>query len=240
VSPAIDPATIRNRLLRTLPPAALAGLLPKLRPVELPLRRVLYEPDGPIEAAYFPEQGIISVVAQLDEGQQAEAGMAGRDGMVGTPLLAGVETSFTECMAQVAGSALRIEARAFRQELEASPPFRALMLRYNEAHQAQVMQTAACNANHRLEQRLARWLLMVHDRVEGDDLPLSQEFIATMLCVQRPSVSATAGILQRAGLIRHGGGRVAVLDRAGLEGAACECHAMVRRRYQALIGIPVG
>ena len=231
---------VRNRLLGALPPDALAQLLPKLTTVEVPLRKVLYRPDTPIDAAYFPETGIISMVALLDEGMQAEAGMAGREGMIGTPLIAGIGTSFIETMGQVAGTALRMEAHAFRQELEVNAPFRAILLRYNEAHQAQVMQTAACNGNHGLEQRLARWMLMVHDRVDGDELQMTQEFIAMMLCSHRPSVTITAGILQRAGLIKYSAGRVTVLDRAGLEAASCECHAAVRRRYETLLGVPIG
>lgn len=231
---------VRNRLLGTLPPDVLTELLPKLTTVDVPLRKVLYRPDTSIDAAYFPESGVISMVALLDEGMQAEAGMAGREGMAGTPLIAGVGTSYTESMGQVAGTSLRMEAHVFRQELETNAPFRSLMLRYNEAHHAQVMQTAACNGNHGLEQRLARWILMVHDRVDGDEMQLTQEFIAMMLCSHRPSVTVTAGILQRAGLIKYAAGRVTVLDRAGLEAASCECHAAVRRRYEALIGIPVG
>lgn len=240
MSPIPYQPAVRNRLLGALSPDVLAQLLPKLTTVAMSLRKVFYRPDESIDAAYFPEGGIISMVAVLDEGMQSEAGMAGRDGMIGTPLIAGVGTSYTETMAQVAGTALRMEAHAFRQELEVNAPFRTILLRYSEAHQAQVMQTAACNANHGLEQRLARWLLMVHDRVDGDELPLTQEFIAMMLCTHRPSVTVTAGILQRAGLIRHNAGRVTVLDRPGLEAACCECHAAVRRRYEALIGVPVG
>ena len=232
--------SVRNRLLGALPPDALAQLLPKLTTVEMPLRKVFYTPEESIDAAYFPETGIISMVAVLGEGMHSEAGMAGREGMIGTPLLAGIGTSYVESMAQVAGTALRMEAHAFRQEFESNAPFRSLLLRYSEAHQAQVMQTAACNSNHGLEQRLARWMLMVHDRVDGDELQLTQEFIAMMLCTHRPSVTVTAGILQRAGLIQYRAGRVTVLDRAGLEAAACECHGAVRRRYETLIGVPVG
>ena len=226
----------RNRLLAALPPEALARLLPRLSPVALSLRQVLYPPDAPIDAAYFPESGMVSMLANLDEGAQVEVGVIGREGMVGTPLLAGAETSFAECMVQLPGAALRMGAGAFRAELEANPPLRARLLRYNEALQAQVMQTAACNGRHGLEQRLARWLLVARDRAEGDELPLTQDFVAMMLGVHRPSVTVTAGILQRAGLIRYASGHITLLDRPGLEAAACECYGAVRQRFAALLG----
>lgn len=137
---------------------------------------------------------------------------------------------------QSAGTALRMEASAFRQELEASPALTSLLRRYGEAFGAQVTQTAACNGRHGLEQRLARWLLMAHDRLEGDELPLTQEFIATMLAVHRPSITVTASILQRAGLIRYRPGYITVLDRPGLEATACECHGAVARRSATILG----
>ena len=233
------PPSLRNRLLAALPPESLARVLPKLVPVDLPVRKPLYHPDRPIDAAYFPDEGILSMVSILESGMQAEAGMAGREGMLGTPLLAGVETSFVESMVQLGGSGLRMEAHAFREEVEANRPFRMLLLRYSEALQAQAIQTAACNGNHGLEQRFARWLLMVHDRVEGDEMPLTQEFIAIMLSVHRPSVTVAAGILQRAGLIRYAAGRVTMLDRPGLEAVCCECYGAVRRRFETVMRQPI-
>src|ERR1700709_763392 len=157
-------AVIRNRLLASLPDDALSRLLPKLSPVGLELKQTLYNPDSPIDAAYFPETGMISLVASLDDGMQAEVGVIGREGMLGLPLLSGVETSFVEAMVQLSGSALRMSARDFRVEVEENAPFRMHLLRYNEALQAQVMQTAACNGHHGLEQRLARRPLMAHGR----------------------------------------------------------------------------
>jgi CRP-like cAMP-binding protein len=139
-------------------------------------------------------------------------------------------------MVQMSGTALRIGIAEFQQELEISASFRAIMLRYNEAFQAQVMQTAACNGHHGLEHRLARWLLMAHDRAGQDELPLTQEFMAMMLGVHQPSITITAGILQRAGLIRYSSGRVTILDCLSLEAASCECYASVQRRFSALLG----
>jgi CRP-like cAMP-binding protein len=224
--------------LAALPPAILAKIKPKLTHVALTLRQPLYAPEAAIDHVFFPELGMISLVANLADGLQAEVGIIGQEGMLGVSLLAGVDTPFSESMVQMAGAAYRMTANDFRIEIDANPAFRAILLRYNEALQAQVMQTAACNANHGLEQRLARWLLMAHDRADGDELRLTQEFLAMMLGVHRPSVTVTAGILQRAGLIRYAAGTVTVLDRASLEASACECHSAVRKRFAALFAAP--
>ena len=214
----------------------LRRLLPNLGRVSLSLRQGLYHPDVPIEAVYFPETGMISLVANMDDGMQAEVGVVGREGLLGVPLLQGVDTSFVEAMVQLPGTALRMGAREFRHELEVNAPFRMRLLRYSEALQAQVMQTAVCNGRHALEQRLARWLLMAHDRSAGDKLPLTQDLMAMMLGVHRPSVTVAAGTLQRAGLVRYSGGRLTVLDRPRLEAASCECYSLVKRRFTALLG----
>ena len=234
---ALSPSTVvRNRLLASLPSDVLLELLPTLSPVALPIRQPLYNPDAVIDSVYFIESGMVSLVASLDEGMQAEVGTIGREGMLGLSLLSGIDTPFIESMVQMPGTALRMTARDFRREMASDGPFRALLLRYNEASQAQIMQTAACNGRHGLEQRLARWLLMAHDRADGNELHLTQEFIAMMLATHRPSVSLSAGILQRAGLIRYAGGRITILDRAGLEAASCECYGMVQRRFAFLLG----
>jgi CRP-like cAMP-binding protein len=223
-------------LLAALPPGALTALLPKLSPVALIMRQPIYKSDHPIEAVYFPESGMFSLVALLEDGTHAEVGLIGREGMLGISLLSGIDTPYIECMVQMPGTALRMAATDFLHAMEAIPPFRALVLRYNEALQAQIMQTAACNGRHELEQRFARWLLMARDRAEADLLPLTQEFMAMMLGVRRPSITVTAGILQRAGLIRYSGGRVTILDRASLEAASCECYGAVTRRFATLLG----
>ncbi len=232
-----SPVVTTNRLLAALAPDALALLMPKLRRVTLANRQILYEAEQPIDAVYFVEAGMVSMVTYLDEGVMAEVGIIGREGMTGLPLLSGVETSFVESMVQLPGSALQMDVKAFKQELVENAPLRTLLLRFKEAIQAQISQTAACNGRYDLEQRLARWLLMAHDRVDGDSLPLTQEFMASMLGVHRPSITVTAGILQRAGLIRYAGGQIAVLDRPSLEQASCECYAAVRRRFESLLGM---
>jgi CRP-like cAMP-binding protein len=230
--------TTQNRLLASLPPASLAQLMPKLTLVPLGLRDEIYHSDGPVNAVWFPQSGMISLVKLLGDGMQAEVGLIGREGVAGASLMAGVATSFSEAFVQLPGTALKMAASDFRAEFDASQPFRAMLLRYNEALHAQVMQTAACNGRHGLEQRLARWILMAYDRGDGADLSLTQDFLAMMLGVHRPSITVTAGILQRAGLIRYAGGRVTVPDRTALEAASCECYEDVRKRFADLLGVP--
>ena len=234
--PALHPSAVRNHLLAALPSAVLAQLLPKMRPVALALREVLYAAEASIEAVYFVETGWASMITRLEDGMSAEVGLVGREGMVGLPLVFGVEASDVEAFVQGPGIALCMEAGAFHSALDEHPSLRALLFRYGEFMRAQVTQTAACNGNHGLEQRLARWLLMSHDRASGDHFLMTHEFMATMLCVHRPSVTVAARVLQRAGLIRYGSGAVTVVDRPGLETVACECHGVVRRRYQNLLG----
>jgi CRP-like cAMP-binding protein len=228
------PVPIRNQLLQALSPDTLARLLPKLNPVVLPVRTGLIAPYERIEAVYFLESGWASMVAQLEDGTQAEVGLIGREGVVGVSLAAGVETGFSDTYIQAGGTALQMEATAFQRELDQAPELRRLLLRYNEALHAQTAQTAACNGRHDLEQRLARWLLMAHDRGDGDDLPLTQEFLSLMLCVYRPSITVLASVLQRAGLIRYVRGSITVLDRAALEATACDCYRMVQERFRHL------
>jgi CRP-like cAMP-binding protein len=226
----------RNRLLAALPADDLARLWPQLEQVELELRRVLMVPDQPINAVYFLETGWVSMLASLADGKSAEVGVAGSEGMVGLPLVLGSDSSSIEAMVQAPGTALRLGADAFRQAMDASATMRTLLLRYALAFQGQVTQTAACNGNHALDQRLARWLLMAHDRAEGDEFPMTQEFLALMLCVHRPGVTVAARLFQQAGLIRYGQGHMRVTDREGLEAAACECYGAVRRQFEALLG----
>jgi CRP-like cAMP-binding protein len=233
------PQTRQNQLLAQLPPAELAWMMPRLERVELASRQVLLRPEQVIDAVYFHESGWTSIIQLLSDGGAAEVGHAGREGMVGLPLLFGVNTSAVESMVQAPGTALRMGANEFRMALERCPAFRALLLRYALAFNEEVAQTAACNGRHVLEQRLARWILMAHDRSDSDDFPMTQDFMAMMLCVHRPGVTAAIGRLQRGGHIRAERGRITVTDRKGLEEAVCECYGMVRSRFEALLGISV-
>ena len=176
------------------------------------------------------------MVAHLDNGTQAEIGVIGREGMVGLPLIVGVDTAFAETYIQADATGLQMETAAFRRELDDNADLRRLLFRYNEAMSAQTAQTAACNGRHDMEPRLAKWLLMAHDRSDGDELLITQEFLSLMLCVYRPSVTVVAGILQKAGMIRYSNGSITILDRAALEASACDCYRTVQDRFEYLLG----
>ena len=232
--------TPRNRLLAALPPEDLVRLRPRLESVELVFRKTLHAPGEPVTAVYFPETGYVSRLAGMDDGDAAEVGLIGPEGMVGLAVLLGGDRDGFETMVQVPGTALRMEAGAFRAALEDIPSLRPLLLRYVLAHVEQVARTAACNGRHHTDQRLARWLLTAHDRVEGDAFPMTHEFLSMMLGVRRAGVTVAAGALQKAGLIRYERGRMEITDRPGLEAAVCECYGIARRTEDRLLGPPAG
>ena len=214
--------------------------LPHLRPVALPMREILHRPNEPIPSVLFPESGYVSLIATLEDGDAAEVGLVGREGMLGVPLALGTDRSPLEVLVQGEGHALHLDADIFVARMNEQPSLRALMLRYVMAFNMQVTMTAACNGRHQIEQRLARWLLMAHDRLENDEFPMTHEFLSMMLGVRRAGVTVAAGVLQKAGFISYDRGRVRVTDRPGLEAAACECHGTVRREFQRLLGSGVG
>jgi CRP-like cAMP-binding protein len=228
--------SVRNRLLAALPPEDWAHLEPRLEVVELPFDKTVHAADGPVDAAFFVETGMVSVIVTLEGGEQVEAGIAGPEGLIGLALVYGDSRSLTEARVQMEGTALRIGAAAFRAEMDRSAAFRALLLRYALAFQAQVTLTAACNTHHAIEHRLARWLLIAHDRAGADEFPMTHEFLSLMLGVRRPAVTIVAGMLQKAGLIRYARGRMTVADRPGLEAASCECYHTVRHEFTRLLG----
>jgi CRP-like cAMP-binding protein len=199
------------------------------------MRQVVYQQGGVIDTVYFVEAGMFSMVTNLADGMQAEVGIVGREGMTGLPLLAGVATSFVETMVQMPGTALQMSAWDFKEEVQRHAPLRFAVMRYSEALQSQVMQTAACNGRHDLTARLARWLLMAQDRFDSDELPLTHDLLSMMLGVHRPSVTITAGVLQRSGLVQYKSGQITILDRVGLKKAACECYAAVARRTAEML-----
>ena len=231
-----EDAAVRNGLLAALPPEELERLRPRLRAVELPFDQTLFPADGVVEAVLFPEGGMVSLLATLEGGDQVEVGIVGREGLIGLPLVFGDNRSLVEARVQMEGTALRIGAAALRDAMEASAALRLVLNRYALAFQAQVTMTAACNARHAIEQRLARWLLIAHDRAGADEFPMTHEFVSMMLGVRRPGVSLAAGVLQKAGLIRYARGRMAVTDRPGLEAASCECYHVARREFARLLG----
>jgi CRP-like cAMP-binding protein len=198
--------------------------------VRVPLKpkEVLYMPGQPLEAVHFIESGIVSILTVLKNGDCAEVGVVGREGMVGIPLVIGTGQSINEAMVLVGGHALRLGRADLRTELQRSPAFAKLMMQYLQAAYAQVSQTAACNAHHTLDERLARWLLLAHDRGNSDEIELTHEFLSMMLGVHRPAVSIAAGNLQKLGILGYARGHIHILDRAALEAAACECYQAVQ------------
>jgi CRP-like cAMP-binding protein len=178
---------------------------------------------------------MVSLVQPLENGAMIEVGMIGNEGFVGVPVLLGAETSPLETTVQIPGSALRMQAGAFRDELSRRSTLLGLLLRYTQALHVQVSLSAGCNGRHTLPERLARWLLMARDRASSDDLPLSHEFLSMMLGVRRAGVTVTVGTLKSAGLINNSHGRVTIIDRQGLEAASCECYRTVRTEYERLL-----
>ncbi|MDP3493467.1 MAG: Crp/Fnr family transcriptional regulator [Hyphomonadaceae bacterium] len=233
---ALEQKTIRNRLLRALPPAEFNFIAPHLTPIDLDMGQTLHRSGDVIDNVYFVESGFISALAVLSDGQPLEIGLIGSEGVDGVSVALGATTSFAETMCQTGGRALRMPAPALERAARIAPYFRDMLLRYAHVFQIQVAQTAACNAHHELGQRLARWLLGAHDRSGVAELSLTQDLIAVMLGVRRSTVSVAAGTLQKAGVIRYQHGRITIVDRVGLENAACECYETVAGEYRRLFG----
>ena len=229
-----------NRLLALLPRADFERLRPHLEYTALKYRQSLYRARRPIGFVYFIETGVGSLVNTMANGDAAEVGTIGNEGVVGLPLILQDEEAPTSVYIQVPGTGLRMTAALFRKELARSASMRTVMLRYTHAFFNQVAQSAACNQFHSLEQRCCRWLLMTHDRMESNDFLLTQEFLAMMLGVQRTGVTAAAGALQRAGLINYSRGNVTIKNRRGLERRSCECYGIAKREFDRLLGGKVG
>jgi CRP-like cAMP-binding protein len=225
-----------NRLLAALPKDEYARLLPRLVKVSLPLKDILHEANGPIPHVYFPLDGVVSLVIFTGGSLPVEVGSVGNEGLVGIPVFLGTDRSPARAIAQVPGAALRMEAEAFREEMRRAGPLPDLVRRYTQAIFTEISQSTVCNHLHSVEKRMCRWLLRTHDRVGADDFPLTQEFLAQMLAVRRPTVTAVAGVLQKAGLITYHRGRMTLLDRKGLEAASCECYRAVRKEFDRLLG----
>jgi CRP-like cAMP-binding protein len=225
-----------NRILDALPQDEFDALTGHMSPVSLSLKQVLYRTGDPIEFLYFPVSGVISIISSLNDGTSIEVGTVGNEGIVGLPALLGGRISPNDVIAEGEGAALRVSAKAIQGDFHRCEQFRALSLRFAGLFLEEVSQTAACNARHRLGERCARWLLMMCDRLKSDHFPLTHEFLSMLLGVQRTGVTAAALNLQRRGLIRYAHGHVSVLDRAGLEAAACGCYNQVKVRLESFPG----
>lgn len=225
----------KNRILAVLPQAELGRFFSSLEPVSLAQRQVLHGAGAPFEHIYFVEAGVASVLTSMADGSMIEVGMIGREGVVGAAALLGGEVSAQHVIVQAPGTALRIKAAECRAAFEQSAAVRAPVLRYIQALLDLSAETAACNRLHSIEQRCARWLLMARDRLDDDVMPMTHEFLATMLGVRRAGVTETVGVLHRSGLIQNHRGSVTILDREGLEAAACECYRIDHERIMRLL-----
>jgi CRP-like cAMP-binding protein len=220
----------RNRLLLALPPADFQRLMPELAHIRCDRSQILMDADSPLDHVFFPDSGVVSVVAVYADGSIIEAATIGREGCTSVQAIFGATSSSVRLLVQLPGGATRMSRAAFTRAMETMPSFRGLMYAYAQAFLEQVLVSVACNGAHSLKQRLARWLLMMRDRGDDDVLRISQNLLAEMLGVQRPSITNAARGLERAGLITRGRRQVTVLDRPGLVAASCECYQLVRTR----------
>ena len=225
----------QNAILHGLEQAVGARILAEGELVDIALRQQIYTPEQLIEDVYFPLDCVLSVVTRMKDGHQIEVGTIGREGMSAFPLLLGASTTANDSYCQVPGRAVRITASLFGELRLKSPALRQLLDRYVQAYVNMLGQLAACNRLHSVYERSARWLLMTRDRVDGDEIPLTHEFLAMMLGTGRSDVTIAAGILQQAGFIRYAHGSITVLDRDGLKNAACECYDVAHEQFGGLL-----
>jgi CRP-like cAMP-binding protein len=221
-----------------LPPASCEQLLARAVRVPLEFPKVLVAYGEPVEHAYFPLSGVLSLLVVLQGGDGTEAASIGFEGMIGTSVVLGGDTSPHEVIVQVSGEAWRVPAGALRELLRRDEALRAVLLRYAQVLIVQTSRNTACNTRHEMEERLARWLLHIHDWIREDHLSLTQEFIASILGARRATVTIAAGVLARAGLIAYRRGEITILDRQGLEEVACEDYAVVREALEQLLPLP--
>ncbi len=225
----------QNRLLGALPPAEWLRWQPHLEAADLPLGKVLYESGGKLTHVYFPTTAIVSLLYVMENGGSAEIAVVGCEGIVGISLFMGGETTPSRAVVQSGGSGFRLKAGLVMEQFNQAGPVLHLLLRYTQALITQMAQTAVCNRHHSLDQQLCRWLLLSLDRLQSNELMMTQELIANMLGVRREGVTEAAGRLDKAGLIRYQRGHITIIDRKGLEARTCECYAVVKREYDRLL-----
>jgi CRP-like cAMP-binding protein len=227
-----DGKAISSKILLRLSSTECEQLLPELELVRLKLHQVITEAGETMKSGYFVNTGILSVLAVQPDGKSVEVGLIGNEGFLGLPLIVGYRTSPTRVVSQADGTAYRCDAQALRRVLRGCPELEQQLHRFGQQLAMQTTQIAACNRLHDVEERLARWILMTEDRLLGDTLPLTQEFLAQMLGTRRSSVTVAAGTLQKAGMISYTRGSVTIVDRERLEDAACDCYAIVQRQLK--------
>ena len=229
-------ARFENRLLAALSAEEFERLLPSFQEVSFSLGQVVYEFGGHLDYVFFPTTAIVSLLYTMENGSSAEMGLTGNDGVVGIALFMGGGTMPNRAVVQSAGGALRMKAKVLQDEFARGGQFQNLLLRYTQALITQISQTAVCNRLHSVEQQLCRWLLLSHDRVNADELIMTQELIADMLGVRREGVTVAAGRLQDDGAISYVRGHITILDREKLEATVCECYRVVKNEFDRLLG----
>ncbi|WP_341908608.1 Crp/Fnr family transcriptional regulator [Polaromonas sp. YR568] len=227
----------RNQLLAALPESEYQRWQPRLEAIDMPLGQVLYESGGKMAHVYFPTTSIVSLLYVMENGASAEIAVVGHEGLVGVSLFMGGESTPSRAVVQSAGKGFRLPAKFLKEDFNRAPVLH-LLLRYTQALITQMSQTAVCNRHHSLDQQLCRWLLLSLDRLQGNELLMTQELIANMLGVRREGVTEGALKLQKAGLITYTRGRIQVTDRPGLEQRTCECYAVVKKEYDRLLPAP--
>jgi CRP-like cAMP-binding protein len=225
----------KNRLLAALPESEWTQWRPHLEPVELTLGQVLSEPDSKFTHVYFPINSIISLLYVTAEGDSAELAVVGHEGILGVAVFMGGETTRSRAIVQSAGCAVRLDGRVIMNGFKRAGPVMHLLLRYTQALITQMSQTAVCNRYHSVDQQLCRWLLLSLDRLQSNELVMTQELIANMLGVRREGVTEAAGRLHKTRIIQYQRGRITVLDRGELEKRACECYGVVKKEYDRLL-----
>ncbi|MCC5645991.1 Crp/Fnr family transcriptional regulator [Nostoc sp. CHAB 5824] len=225
-----------NKLLAALPASDYERLVPHLKLVALPLRKVLYQAGEPIAQVYFPDKAVVSIVTTMENGSTVEAGLVSNEGMVGIPIILGNNITTTTAFVQVSGAGMQMNADVLKAEFNRGGAIQILLLRYVQAAYAELAQGTACNRLHTLEERLARWLLTVSERLELEDFPLTQEFISQMLGVRRSGVTVAASTLSRAGMISYQRGHISILNREHLEATSCECYRVIQNEFARLLG----
>jgi CRP-like cAMP-binding protein len=227
---------VSNIILLSISDVDFSSLRPHLEYVSLPNHLVLHEAGGRLEFAYFPNRGLISLVVVMEDGQTAEAGIVGNEGFTGTPASVGLSRSPLRAIVQISGDGFRVKVEALQETLESTPHLQMMLSRYAVVQGMQVAQTAGCNRLHDIQQRLSRWLLMTQDRVDSKSLPITHDFLATMLGTDRPSVSLAAGVLQRKKVIEYTRGAVKIVNRNKLQDSACECYG-ITQQYNGQLGL---
>ena len=227
-----DGNQIHNEILLEVSGKDCQALLSKLELVRLKVHQVLHEPGDSLKSAYFCNTGMVSILNVFPDGKSVEVGLVGKEGFIGLPLVAGFKTASSRAVAQIEGTAFRVNGEILASFLKQCPKIEQRLQQYSQIAAMQIAQIAACNRLHEVNERLARWLLMCADRVKSNELPLTQELLAQMLGTRRSSVTVAAGILQKAGLIACSRGEVSIIDRRKLEEAACECYGIMQRQIE--------